>query len=638
MKLYLTLILLLPLLGGVINAVAGMRLPRRLAEWLACGAVAGSFACALAAFVTYRSPVTVELFRWLSAFDFQAPVTLYYDPLSAVMCLMVTFVSGLIHIYSVAYMAGEEEYARFFSLLNLFVFAMLTLVLAENLPLLYLGWEGVGFCSYALIGYWYRDEKNATAGRKAFIVTRIGDVAFGIAVIWMFQLFGTISITGINGMGFLMPGGVITFLGILLLMGAMGKSAQMPLMVWLPDAMAGPTPVSALIHAATMVTAGVYLLARMFPLIGSSGTALAAIAVTGGVTAFYAATCALAQRDLKRVLAYSTISQIGYMVLGVGAGAITAATFHLLVHAFFKALLFLGAGCVIAAMHHEQDIFRMGGLGRRLPLTFWPFVAGGACLAGLPLTGGFFSKDGILTAVWLKGGALYGGLYLLGLLTAILTAVYTFRLIYLVFGGASPAFPPPLMGGGEGEGEGVAKVPRLMEAILFPLALLGLFGGLFNISAYLGKGWLGGFLAPLSGAGEEAPHATEMLLQGIAALLAIVGVAIAHLCYGGERRLARVEAAAEPPSGVVAFFLNGWYFDALYRFLFIRPFETLSRVLWERIDEGVIDDSLDRLASFFGWSGKGLGRWTSGRVSVYILSFAAGAALIIVYFAWVVRG
>src|SRR5512136_1543437 len=477
MKLYLSLVLLLPLLGGVINAVFGRLLPRRVAEWLACGVIWGAFAASLPAFFGYSGPVKVELFSWLAAFDFNAPVSLYLDPLALVMIVMITFVCAVIHTYSVAYMAEEEDYVRYFALLNLFVFAMLVLVLGGNLPLLYLGWEGVGFCSYALIGFWYRDENNATAGRKAFIVTRVGDTAFGIAIVWLFQLFHTVSIADLNRMGATVPVCTITGIGILLLIGAMGKSAQMPLMVWLPDAMAGPTPVSALIHAATMVTAGVYLLARMFPVIGLSADAAAAIALTGGITAFYAATCALAQRDLKRALAYSTISQIGYMMLGVGAGAVTAATFHLLVHAFFKALLFLGAGCVIAAMHHEQDIFKMGGLAKRLPLTFWPFLAGGACLAGIPFTGGFFSKDSILAAVWLKGGALYGGLYLLGLFTALLTSVYTFRMIYIVFGGDEPSrrHCDPTHGCG---------VPRLMEIVLVPLAILGILGGLINLPSY----------------------------------------------------------------------------------------------------------------------------------------------------------
>jgi len=620
MKLSLSLILLFPLAGGIINALLGRNLPRRLAEWLACGAVAGSFCASLAAFEAYRGPEAVELCRWLAAFDLQAPLSLYVDPLAAVMCLMVTFVSFLIHVYSVAYMAKEADYARFFALLNLFVFAMLTLVLAENLPLLYLGWEGVGFCSYALIGYWYRDEKNATAGRKAFIVTRIGDVALGIAVIWLFRLCATVSIGQINGMGFLLPASTVTILGLLFLAGAMGKSAQLPLMVWLPDAMAGPTPVSALIHAATMVTAGVYLLARMFPFITASSTALAAIAVTGGATAFYAASCALAQRDLKRVLAYSTISQIGYMVLGVGCGAITAAAFHLLVHAFFKALLFLGAGCVIAAMHHEQDIYRMGGLARRLPLTFWPFLAGSACLAGIPPTGGFFSKDAILAEVWLKGGVLYGGLYVMGLLTAFLTSVYTFRMVYLVFAG-------------EPEGS-AATAPRLMEAILIPLAFLGLGGGLLNLPSYLAKGWLGLFFGIEAGA---IPHGLEVILQTVAGVLALAGLAVAHLRYGGARRQERLAGAARPATGLTAFLLNGWYVDSLYRVLFIRPYEALAGFFWQRIDEGAIDDSLDRLAALLGRTGTGLAGWCTGRVSVYLASFAAGAALILAYLAWVAR-
>ena len=627
MKLYLTLILLLPLLGAAINAIAGKLLPRRVSETLACGVIWGAFVASLFASAGYHGAVRIELMEWLSSFDFHAPVSLYLDPLSLVMTVMVTFVCALIHTYSVAYMAEEEDYVRYFALLNLFVFAMLTLVLAENLPLLYLGWEGVGFCSYGLIGFWYSDEANATAGRKAFIVTRIGDTAFGIAVIWMFKLMGTVSITALNGMGSTLSMAEITGIGILLLIGAMGKSAQMPLMVWLPDAMAGPTPVSALIHAATMVTAGVYLLARMFPLISPSTTAMAAIALTGGVTAFYGATCAMAQRDLKRALAYSTISQIGYMILGVGVGAVTAATFHLLIHAFFKALLFLGAGCVIAAMHHEQNMFRMGGLFKRLPLTFWTFLAGGACLAGIPLTGGFFSKDSILMAVWLKGGALYGGLYLLALFTALLTSVYTFRMVYIVFGGDRP-YPEraePTHGPG---------VPRLMEIILVPLALLGIMGGLINLPSYLGTGWLGEFFETLPGGrGAEASHSLEIALQVVAGIVSLAGLAIARYRYAGGRRREVIASARSEATGFEAFFLKGWRFDDFYNLIFVRPFETLASFLWRRIDEGTINGSLDRLASLIGRSGEGLGAWTNGRVSVYIVSFAAGAAILLAYLA-----
>ncbi|QSV46649.1 NADH-quinone oxidoreductase subunit L [Geobacter benzoatilyticus] len=621
MKLYLSLILLLPLLGGTVNALAGRKLPRRACEVLACAAVWGAFVCAALAFVAYKAPVTVELATWLEDFDFSAPIALYLDPLSLVMTVMITFVCGLIHLYAVGYMAEEGSPARFFALLNLFVFAMLVLVLAENLPLLYLGWEGVGFCSYALIGFWYDDPKNATAGRKAFITTRIGDTAFGIGIVWCFQLFQTASITQINQMGAVVPVGVITALGLLFLAGAMGKSAQVPLMVWLPDAMAGPTPVSALIHAATMVTAGVYLMARMSPLFSASAVVMAAVAVTGAATAFYGASCALVQRDFKRVLAYSTISQIGYMMLGVGAGAVTAATFHLLEHAFFKALLFLGAGCVIAALHHEQDIFRMGGLRRRMPVTFWAFLAGAACLAGLPPTGGFFSKDAILAAVWAKGGLLYGGLFGVGLAAALLTSFYTFRMVYLVFGG-----------------EGVKEVhhtPRIMDTMLLPLAILGLLGGFIHLPAFLADGWLGRFLATaLTEGAAHLSHGEEMAVEAIAALVAITGLIAAHLRYGGVRRGARIEAAAAEPKGITAFLLNGWYADALYRLIFIRPYEALAGFLWRRVDEGVIDDSLDRLADGLGRTGQGLGRWSCGRVSVYLLSFAAGLALILGWLAW----
>ena len=637
MKLYLELIILLPLLGAIANALLGGRLlPRRVSEAMACAVIWGSFAATLAAAMAYRAPVTVEIASWLTAFDFKAPLALYLDPLSLSLCLMITFVCGLIHIYAVGYMKDDPSCVRFFALLNLFVAAMLTLVLAENLPLLYLGWEGVGFCSYALIGFWYKDPKNATAGRKAFIVTRIGDIGLGIAIVWMFQLFGTVSITELNKMGILVPIGVITALGLLMLLAAMGKSAQVPLMFWLPDAMAGPTPVSAQIHAATMVTAGIYLLMRMFPLISVSTTVTAAIALTGALTAFYGASCALAQRDLKRILAFSTISQIGYMMLGVGAGAISAATFHLLVHAFFKALLFLGAGCVITALHHEQDIFRMGGLRRALPKTFWPFLAGALCLAGVPLTGGFFSKDGILGAVWLKGGALYGALYFVGLITAFITAVYTMRMLLIVFGGAStPLSHHRSESGLDRSVSGVEPLPRIMEWPLVPLALLGIGGGLLNLPEYLGTGLLNSFLSP--GSHEPAlSHAAELLLQSVAAVVALAGMAAAWHRFGGLRRRLRLEEAQLPATGLNAFLLEGWRVDSLYSLLFIRPYVWLSSVLWQRIDEGCIDDSLDRAANLLGRYGQWLGGLGQGRVSLSLISMAAGAAIIIVWLAWVV--
>jgi NADH-quinone oxidoreductase subunit L len=629
LKTALVLIILLPFLGGVVSILLGRLLSRRAVEVVACAVIWASFVAALFAAGSYSGPSVVSIGSWISAFSLKAPITLYLDPLSLVLCLMITFVCGLIHLYSVGYMREDRCYVRYFALLNLFTGAMLVLVLAENLPLLYLGWEGVGFCSYALIGFWYEKEQNATAGRKAFIVTRIGDIGLALAMVWMFGLFDTLSITQLNQMGHLASSGIITALGLLVLLGAIGKSAQVPLMVWLPDAMAGPTPVSAQIHAATMVTAGVYLLMRMFPLIGISHVVVAVIAFTGALTAFYGASCALAERDLKRILAYSTISQIGYMMLAVGSGAIGAATFHLIIHAFFKALLFLSAGCVINGLHHQQDIFMMGGLRRSLPRVFWPFLAGALCLAGVPPTGGFFSKDSILSAAWARGGLFYGALYLVGLFTVLLTVVYTFRMVFFVFGDRQ------VSDGEEGVDRPASVIPQplIMENILIPLALLGLAGGLFNLPAYLGQGLLDSMLAPLNGDVSELSHATELILQAVAAFVALIGLIIAWLCYSGKRRAKSRAQAEETPGRITAFLQAGWYVDDLYRVLFICPYKWLASVLWLRLDEGVIDDTLDRTAFGFGRLGQFLGRWGSGRISHYMLSLATGAALMIGWFA-----
>ena len=631
MKIALALIILLPLMGGIGGILLGRLLPRRAVEIAACLVIWASFIAALFAAGDYVGPTVVEIGPWLSSFSFTAPISLFLDPLSLSLILMITFVCGLIHLYSIGYMAEDPGYIRFFALLNLFTGAMLLLVLAENMLLLYLGWEGVGFCSYGLIGFWYKETKNATAGRKAFIVTRIGDIGLAIAIVWMFKLFNTFSIVHLNQLGPSNSGvsiGIITALGLLLLLGAMGKSAQAPLMVWLPDAMAGPTPVSAQIHAATMVTAGVYLLMRMFPLIGTSSTVVGAIAVTGAFTAFYGASCALAERDLKRILAYSTISQIGYMMLAVGSGAITAATFHLLIHAFFKALLFLGAGCVINALHHEQDIFRMGGLYRRLPWVFWPFLAGSLSLAGVPPTGGFFSKESILTAVWAKGGMFYIGLYLVGTFTVLLTVIYTLRLVFLVFGDRLPSRVDRLEASTI-SGPSLQALPRIMEIILIPLALLALVGGAAG-------GLLDFFLASLNGQAGHIRLATEETLKGVASLVVLAGMGIAWLYYGYgiQHREVRIAGAEQPPTRLVAFLQGGWYFDRLYAWLFIRPFTWLAAILWQRVDEGVIDDSLDWTAVQFGRTGQFLGRWGSGRISVYMLSLVAGATLMIGWFAW----
>ena len=405
---------------------------------------------------------------------------------------MVTFVSSLIHIYSVGFMREDEDYVRFFCYMNLFVFAMLVVTLSDNLLFLYLGWEGVGFCSYALIGFWYADEVKATAGRKAFILTRIGDVAFGIAIAFFFIITNTLSLSSINGQAASLSAGMATTLGILLLFAAAGKSAQLPLAVWLPDAMAGPTPVSALIHAATMVTAGVYLLIRFFPVVSLSPAALLIIAIVGAGTALFAACAALAQKDIKRILAYSTISQVSYMFLGVGAGDITGGMFHLLSHAFFKALLFLAAGCVIHVLHEEHDIFRMGSLRSRLPAVFWLFLAGSLALGAIPPFGGFFSKDRILLATFIHPEPIYKILWVVAAVTALLTPLYTFRLFFIVF-----LERPDALRDSSRKEPGLRPLPQLMVWTLWPLAILSLIAGLLNIPLVLsGNEWLASFLSP----------------------------------------------------------------------------------------------------------------------------------------------
>ncbi|WP_298037911.1 NADH-quinone oxidoreductase subunit L [uncultured Desulfuromonas sp.] len=607
----LFLIPLLPLAGAAVNMVLGTRLPRRLAVAISVSSVAAATLLTMLLWPLCGGEGTrATLYAWLESGSFRAPVEILFDPLSAPMALMVTSVSTLIHIYASGYMKEERDYARFFALLNLFVFAMLVIVLADSLLLLFLGWEGVGFCSYALIGFWYREEKNADAGRKAFLVTRVGDVFLGIAVLWSFALLGTVSISALNAGAADLPCATVTLLSLLLLGGACGKSAQLPLMTWLPDAMAGPTPVSALIHAATMVTAGVYLLCRLFPLVSLSPGAMATIATVGALTALYAATCALAQREIKRVLAYSTMSQVGYMFLAVGAGTVSGAMFHLFTHAFFKALLFMAAGCVIHLAGGENDIYRMGGMRRKSPLLFWSFLAGGLCLAGFPLTGGFFSKDGILLATLTAAPPLYRGLWAVGALTALLTAFYTFRLLYLVFAGE-----PRQRHHGH-------YLPPVMGITLLPLAALGLGGGLLNLPAlYGGNEALTRLLGPLAGRPVHASHELEWTLAGLAAAILVAGWAIAHWRYArfrGDR-----EAAPN------RFLRQGWGADWLVEKTVLVPFRALATFSWKGADQTVIDGLLESAAAGCQGAGERLRRLTTGRLSVYLQSLAWGLVAVL---------
>ncbi|MFO7982875.1 MAG: NADH-quinone oxidoreductase subunit L [Desulfuromonadales bacterium] len=607
----LFLIPLLPLLAAAVNILFGMHLPRRLAVAVAVTGVAVPAFLTLAGWsLSMGEGTRVVLYTWLESGSLKVPVEILFDRLSAPMTLMVTVVSATIHIYAAGYMESEKDYARFFALLNLFVFAMLTIVLSDNLLLLFLGWEGVGFCSYGLIGFWYRDENNARAGRKAFIVTRVGDVFLGIALLWLFSLTETLSISGINTLATDLAPATVTVLALLLLGGACGKSAQLPLMTWLPDAMAGPTPVSALIHAATMVTAGVYLLCRFFPLVSISSFAMAAIAVIGAVTAFYAATCALAQREIKRILAYSTMSQIGYMFLAVGAGSVAGAMFHLFTHAFFKALLFMGAGCLIHLAGEENDIHAMGGMGKKSVPVFWLFLAGALCLAGFPLTGGFFSKDAILLAAFTEGSTVLRLCWLLAVVTAFLTALYTFRLLYLVFAG-------------DYRGRGKAhRLPPAMVWTLVPLAVLGVGGGLLNLPpAAGGNEALSHWLGQMAGRHLQPSHILEWSMAGLSAALVAGGWLVARQRFSIYRP--PVESAAG------RFLLRGWHADRLVALMILRPFDWLAEFFSRGIDGTVIEGILDLLSRACQEGGELLRRLSTGRLSSYIGAFAWGLVVIL---------
>lgn len=616
----ITLILLLPLAGALFQLCCRRLLPRRLLETGACVAVGGSFGCAALALVAASGrTLDFALYQWIKVEDFQAAISVQYDPAAAVMALMVTFVAFLIHVYSVAFMAGEKDYGRYFCYLNLFVFHMLVIVLAGDLLFLFLGWEGVGLCSYALIGFWYRESANTLAGNKAFILTRIGDVALLLAMAVFFAGGTGLDLATVNGAASSMDGSRLTLVGLLLFLAAAGKSAQLPLSVWLPDAMAGPTPVSALIHAATMVTAGVYLLIRLFPVLALSPAAMTVIAAGGALTALYGAASALAQTDIKRVLAYSTISQVGYMVLGVGAGVPAAALFHLLCHAFYKALLFLGAGCLIKACGGGHDIRRMGtGLRSRYPALFWPFVLGVVSLAGIPLTAGFFSKGAIIGATF--AAPVFGARFwwLIASFTAFLTALYSFRLLYLVF------FPTREAGG---------DVPRhvlspVLTAVLWPLGLLAVIGGFFDVPLGTETGWLTGFVQMPAMTGHEGGLSGELLLSLLDVVLALGGLFCAHLLFGrpgtGRRR-----TEAIPGDLLPGFCRSGFGLDRLYGFLFVRPYTSAAAFLWKRVDTGLVDGlfllSGRTLAGLGGWCRL----WATGRLTTGLSSYLFGVGLML---------
>jgi NADH-quinone oxidoreductase subunit L len=622
----------LPLAGAVVLLVAGRPL-RRVSGWLASALVGAAFVVSLLALLDLLALgaeerlATVTLFDWISVGTFEAPMELRVDPLSMVMALTVTGVSFLIHVYSVGYMDGDPRYSRYFAYLNLFVFSMLMLVLANNFVVLYLGWELVGLCSYLLIAFWFERKVAADAGKKAFIVNRIGDFGFALGIFLIFATFGSVEFSqvldplaevGRRGVFISLPEETATAIALLLFAGAVGKSAQVPLHTWLPDAMEGPTPVSALIHAATMVTAGVYMVVRTHVLFEASEIALPVVAIVGTVTALYAATSALGQDDLKRVLAYSTISQLGFMFLAAGVGAYAVAIFHLVTHAFFKAAMFLSAGSVMHATDGEINLLRLGGLGRRMRVTAAVFIVGGLALAGIPLFAGFFSKDQILTAAYEAGRS---GLWVAALVASFFTALYMTRAAVLTF------FGPTRFEGEPHEAPPVMTVPMAL------LAVGAIAGGLLGLSATTGL--VHAFLGPVVGEAGHEPVATglsEFALVLIATSVALAGVAVGWLMYGSGL----IDwAAVRVRLGVVQRALaRGWYVDDVYGSVVVLPGKVTSAFLAYVFDQRVIDGAVNGLGTAFGrLAGTGR-RVQTGLVRSYALVFLLGAVALLLFVIW----
>jgi NADH-quinone oxidoreductase subunit L len=621
MREQLWLIPALPFAGFVVVALAGARMSRRAIATIAITAVALSAVVAIAVAVVFiAGPAgqtwTQTAWRWFSVGGFAPTVGFHLDALSLVMTVVVAVVALLIHVYATASIDREEGYARFFAYMNLFVASMLTLVLADNLLLLYFGWEGVGLCSYLLIGFWYQDETNGRAAQKAFIVTRVGDVALAVAIFIVFTQLGTLDLARIDVLAaqtWTRGGGVPLAAALLILGGAVGKSAQLPLQTWLPDAMAGPTPVSALIHAATMVTAGVYLIARTHALFELAPAAQLAVAVIGAATLLLAGVSALYQRDLKRVLAYSTMSQVGYMFVALGVGAWSAAILHFVTHAFFKSLLFLAAGVIIDALGHEHDVHKMGGLRRALPSAFWTFLIAGASLAGVPVvTAGFYSKDWILAQEWTSGP---GGhwLWAAGVFGALLTSIYIFRVIFLVFFGAQRREPT------------IDRRARI-HVPLIVLAVLSIIGGVVEVPRTLGHLPLfSSFLETVVPAGREVGLGLDAALELTAAVAALAGIAIAWALYlrypAARAALARVPSAAS----LARFWSSGWGFDAIYERLFVGPYRWLARA-WQR---DPLDDPFRGIALATRGLHHALSRSENGKLRWYAISLAGGTAIIV---------
>ena len=677
----LLLIPLLPLAGFLVNASFGRRRAKSVSGGIACLAMIASFAISLAAswpILTHGGPAVEQvLFTWLPAGDLQVPFALRLDPLSTLMILVVTGIGSLIHIYSVGYMHEEtdSEYARYFSYLNLFAAFMLVLVLGANFPVMFVGWEGVGLCSYLLIGFYFRKQSASDAGKKAFVVNRVGDFGFILGMLLIFTTFGTLDFQGVAAAAATrapetLGMGVMTIATLLLFVGATGKSAQIPLHVWLPDAMEGPTPVSALIHAATMVTAGVYMIGRNAVLFSHAPLTLEVVAAIGVATALMAGTIGLVQTDIKRVLAYSTVSQLGYMFLAMGVGAYAAGIFHLYTHAFFKALLFLGSGAVIHALAGEQDLRHMGGLKKYLPVTYWTFLIGALAIAGFPLLSGFFSKDEILYKTFVGTEHAHGNVLLwgIGMVTALLTAIYMFRLVFLTFHG-EPRFQHAAAGHGShgghdakdahgshgGHGTMPHDAPSSMAIPLIVLAIGSAAAGFVGVPhALFGSNRIETFLEPsfeVHAAAEAAPAgeahtpaqadgghagdaiATERMLMALSTGVALAGIGIAAFFW--LRRGEPAFAPAKESGGLHRLLLNKYYVDEIYDAVIVQPIKRLSTgALWKGMDAGVIDGSVNGVGAVVHSASTVLRRVQTGSIRTYAASLILGAVAILGWYLW----
>jgi len=631
-----TLIPLLPLLSFIINILFGRNFIKDKAHWIAVPAVAGSFVLAVSAFMDVLAGdiVNINIYNWIVSGNFHVSIGFLIDQLTAIMLIVVTSISTLIFIYSIGYMHGDGGYYRFFAYLSLFVFSMLMLVMANNFLLLYLGWEAVGLCSYFLIGFWFHKKSAADAGKKAFIVNRFGDFGFGLGVILVFLTYGSLEYVQVfNNVGSVV-GQTINILGtdfdlitvtcLLLFCGAVGKSAQMPLHVWLPDAMEGPTPVSALIHAATMVTAGVFMVARCNPLFNLSHTAMTTVAVVGGVTAIFAASIGLVQNDIKRVIAYSTVSQLGYMFLALGVGAYSAGIFHLYTHAYFKALLFLSSGSVIHALHDEQNMQKMGGLKKYLPITYAVFIIATLSITGIPGLAGFFSKDEILWRAYL-GGGIGKFLWLLGTTAAVMTAFYSWRLIYLTFHGK--------FRGMHEQEHHLHESPPVITVPLMFLAVGAIFAGYLGMPPILMEqgDWIGKFLAPVLGHPHgEGSHAEEMMVMGASIFVALAGWFIAYRMY--IKSPEQPQRLAEMFKPLYNLLFNKYYVDELYGKTIVQPVLKISdKVILGFFDAKIIEGIVNGVPNLIGAFSRRLRLVQTGLLSNYGLMMAIGALVIIGY-------